>query len=70
MARARPGLPSVSRPVQVRPFNDPTIATANAKKEAERFRDMMRRSREAGGHDADTSKRGKCRCGVCGNNRG
>jgi hypothetical protein len=46
------------------------ITTANSKKEADRFSDMMRRTHEAAGHDEEAMKMGKCRCGYCGGKHG
>jgi hypothetical protein len=70
MARAKPGFQTIRRPAQFTPHNDPMIRAANSKKEAERFQAMMRRTREAAGHDEEAMKQGKCRCGYCGGKHG
>lgn len=55
-SKAAAGIPSIQRPAKCEPFNDPEILTANAKAEAQKFSDVLHRSRKAGGHDDDAPK--------------
>lgn len=55
-SKATAGVPSIQRPAKFEPFNDPEILTANAKAETQKFRDILHRSRKAGGHDDDALK--------------
>lgn len=50
------GIPAVNRPAKFEPYNDPDILTAISKAEAQKFSDILHRSRKAGGHDDDALK--------------
>lgn len=55
-ASSRPGFHTIQRPARYEPFNDPAVLTANAEEAVKAFRDLVRRSREVGGHDDDALK--------------
>jgi hypothetical protein len=40
-------------PTKYEPYNDPAVLTAHTQAAGKAFTDMLRRSREAGGHDDD-----------------
>jgi hypothetical protein len=46
----------VRRPAKLEPHDDPAVITADAQASVKAFTDLVRRSREAGGHDEDALK--------------
>jgi len=60
---SKAGVPSVNRSAKFEPYNDPDILTAISNEEAQKFRDILHRSRNAGGHDDDALKNDRPVCG-------
>jgi hypothetical protein len=57
MAKApRLGVNPIKRPTKYEPYNDPTLLTAKSQETVKAFNDLLRRSREAGGHDDEALK--------------